>query len=145
MPGLAVVGARCWGAIPSPPACCVPHHGCHCCHSTCDPSHKQLLVRLGAGGALSVTIWGQSSPRHHCHHFVGNKKMKQTKKKTYLWFKRHRCLLGLFLCPSLYSTGPITSTFCSCPVLVVPLIVHHCHFCYVVSLSIPIPIPVIIL
>jgi hypothetical protein len=64
--GLAVVGAGCWGAVSSSPACCVPHHGCRCHHSTRDPPHNQLLMRLGVGGASSVTILGRGSCHRCC-------------------------------------------------------------------------------
>ena len=77
--GLTVVGGGCWGAVSSTssprPWCCkqnppykwflidvgaaslvVGTIGHRCRRSTCDSPHKQLFMRLGAGGALSVTV-----------------------------------------------------------------------------------------
>ena len=51
-----------------------------------------------------------------------------------------------FLCSSLYGAVSIACAFCSCPILIAPLIMC-CHHCYghVVSLAISISVPVILL
>ena len=53
--------------------------------------------------------------------------------------------LGPFLCPSSYGAISIACAFHSYLILIVTLVMRHCHFCHVMSLFIPIPVPVVIL